>query len=446
MYRTLTFVILLACATEPDARSAGARYIETAPTVMVIPCSDGVCDTAMVTISGSTTTTGVLALAADSFVGSMSVQTHLGYLGGVYDQQWPTVKARLLELGIRHIRERMVNNATVVNRTRDLAANGIRLTAGCWPENGVYTDAGHCLTMATAYGPGVIDAFDGWNEVDGGKVGTNWAPAWVAWQATLYQTIKNDPVWGSRPVLGNSLAHAASADQVANHAAILDYGNLHPYPGGNGMPSNVSASWVPQWDKIDGGKPDYATETGYHSCPTCTNGVGVSEQAQGKYAGRLWFEYWNRHIQRTNWYELIDEGVSTTDREKNWGLLRNDGSPKPAFTVTRNLVALLADPGPAFAPGRLDYALGNASAATHQTLLQKRDGRFYLVLWQEVSVWNVTSKADVANADRPVTLSLVSPAGVRVYRPSTDSWSNLGAGTAFAVAVPDEVVLVEVTP
>lgn len=441
-------LILLACTTEPDTRSAGARYVETAPTVMVIPCSDGVCDTAMVTISGSTSTTGVLAVAADSFVRSLSVQTHLGYTGGVYDTQWPMVRARLLELGVRHIRERVFNSTTVVSRTKDLAANGITLTAGCWPRqvNGAFdlTSAAHCLTWANLYGPAAIDAFDGWNEVENQP---GWPGNWYAWQARLYQAVKGDATWRTRPVLGNSLAHAASADQVGSHPEVLDKGNPHSYPMGvdnTGNPSNV-ATWLAQWNKIDGGKPDFVTETGYHTCPTCS-GIGVSEKAQGKYAGRLWFEYWNRGIQRTNWYELIDQGVSATDREKNWGLLRNDGSPKPAFTVTRNLVAALSDTGPAFAPGRLDYAIGNASTAIHHTLLQKRDGRFYLALWQEVPVWNASAKADIANADRPVTLSLASPAMVMVYRPADGTTSILGQGTAFTVAVPDEVVLVEVTP
>jgi hypothetical protein len=85
----------------------------------------------MVTIADPAPTTGVLALAADSFVGSFSVQTHLGYSGGVYDTKWASViRPRLLELGIRHVRERMGTNATVVARFQDLAANGVKLTAG----------------------------------------------------------------------------------------------------------------------------------------------------------------------------------------------------------------------------------------------------------------------------------------------------------------------------
>ncbi|HEY4647557.1 MAG TPA: hypothetical protein VIG95_00560, partial [Gemmatimonadales bacterium] len=236
-------------------------------------------------------------------------------------------------------------------------------------------------------------------------------------------------------------------DQLGNRSSMLDYGNLHSYPAA-GLPSNVSNSWIPEWTQVAGSKPLVVTETGYHTCPTCTNGNGVSYLAQSKYLGRLVFEYYNRNIKRTNIYELIDEGVSSTDREKNWGLIRNDGGIKPSFTTVKNIIALLKDPGAGFTPGRLSYRLSGALGSTHQTLLQKRDGRFYLVLWQELSVWNISSKSDVRNPDDDVTLTLGSPASaIRVYRPSGGLNPVLsGTGSSLNLAVPDEVVVVEIVP
>jgi hypothetical protein len=426
---------------------------QTAGTYRVIATAGGLADTATISISvssgggGGGSTTGEPAALADDFINTMSVQTHLGYTGGVYDTKWSTViRPRLLELGIRHIRERMFTTSVVIQRTRDLAANGITLTAGCWPKNGVMTDASHCLAMAAAYGPETIDAFDGWNEVD--NTGTGWATNWAKWQATMYDSYKADPTWRTRPVLANSLAAASSADAVGYQAATLQWGNMHSYPAG-GLPSNVSNSWIPQWRKIAGTKPLAVTETGYHNCPTCF-GNGVSERASGKYYSRLWFEYFNRGVVRTNAYELIDQGISSTDREKNWGLLRNDGSPKPQFTATKNLIALLdGEQGASCSPGRLDYTLsGDMTAAVHHTLLQKCDGRFYLALWQEVSVWNTSSKSDVSNADRSITLTLSRPASaINVYRPVSGTNKVAGnTGSSISLRVPDEVLLVEIVP
>jgi hypothetical protein len=424
---------------------------QTAGTYRVIAMAGGLADTATISISvpsgGGGSTTGEPAALADDFINTMSVQTHLGYTGGVYDTKWSTViRPRLLELGIRHIRERMFTTSVVIQRTRDLAANGITLTAGCWPKNGVMTDASHCIAMANAYGTQAIDAFDGWNEVD--NTGTGWATNWTKWQATMYDTYKADPTWRDRPVMANSLASAASADDVGYQASLLQWGNMHSYPAG-GLPSNVSNSWIPQWRKIVGSKPLAVTETGYHNCLTCF-GNGVSERASGKYYSRLWFEYFNRGIVRTNAYELIDLGVSTSDRGMNWGLLHNDGSPKPQFTATKNLVALLReDRGATCSPGRLDYTLsGDVTPALHHTLLQKCDGRFYLALWQEVSVWNTSSKSDVTNADRSITLTLSRPAGaINVYRPvSSTNKVDSDAGGSISLRVPDEVLLVEIVP
>jgi hypothetical protein len=420
----------------------------TAGNYRVIATAGGLADTATVAISVPSVPSGdgEPAVLADDFVNTMSVQTHLGYTGGVYDTKWSTIiRPRLLELGVRHIRERMVTSSVVVQRTRDLAANGIALTAGCWPKNGVMTDASHCIAMANAYGTQTIDAFDGWNEVD--NTGTGWATNWVKWEATLYDTYKADPTWRNRPVLANSLAAASSADAVGYQAGMLQWGNMHSYPAG-GLPSSVSNSWIPQWRKIAGTKPLAVTETGYHNCPTCF-GNGVSERASGKYYSRLWFEYFNRGIVRTNAYELIDQGISTTDREKNWGLLRNDGSPKPQFTATKNLITLLSDQGASCSAGSLEYTLsGDLSSQVHHTLLQKCDGRFYLALWQEVSVWNTSSKSDVSNADRAITLTLGRPASaINVYRPVSGVGKVASqAGTSISLRVPDEVLLVEIVP
>jgi hypothetical protein len=277
----------------------------------------------------------------------------------------------------------------------------------------------------------VIDAFDGWNEVDGRLPGA-FATPFTTWQQTQYAAYNANMTWANTPVFANSLAHASSADQLANLSAYMDYGNMHSYPGGAGLPSNVSSSWIPQWNKIDGSKPEVATETGYHTCPTCTNGVGVSTQAQAKYLARLVLEYFNRGIFRTNLYELMDEGTSTTDREDNWGLIKYNGTVKPSFTTLKNLITLLDDPGVAFTPGRLDYTLTGALTSTHSVLLQKRDGTFYLVLWQEVSSYNTSTKTNTSPAADAVTVTFASSvAGINVYRPYTGTRrSRRGAGPA----------------
>src|SRR5262245_21297537 len=161
----------------------------------------------VIEIGGEADSSGRQAAAADSFVNAISVQTHLGNLGGIYDAGWTSIiRPRLLELGARHVRERMSTKPMVIDRFKDLANNGIRLTGGCWPNNGVLTSASHGVTAANAHGIGTVEAFDGWNEVD--NTGGDWATKWIQWQTTMYALYHSDPVWQKLPVPGNPLARA----------------------------------------------------------------------------------------------------------------------------------------------------------------------------------------------------------------------------------------------
>ena len=91
---------------------------------------------------------------------------------------------------------------------------------------------------------------------------------------------------------------------------------------------------------------------------------------------RLFLEYFNQGFPRTYSYEFIDEKADTTnDPQMHFGLLRFDGSAKPAFTAVANLIQILKDPGATFSPAKLDYKMTGALNSVHHTLLQKRDGQ-----------------------------------------------------------------------
>ncbi len=70
---------------------------------------------------------------------------------------------------------------------------------------------------------------------------------------------------------------------------------------------------------------------------------------------------------------------------------------------------MTSDPGPKIPPEKLSYKLQGANKDTFHTLLQKRDGTFLLILWQEVSSWDprtMTAKRVVGN---PINLTLAGP-------------------------------------
>ena len=87
----------------------------------------------------------------------------------------------------------------------------------------------------------------------------------------------------------------------------------------------------------------------------------MSEAAHAKYMPRLFCEYFRKGIARAYSYEFIDEfeDKALTNREAHFGLLRRDGTPKPAYTAVKNLIAVLQEKGvpTGFKPDVLNYRL-----------------------------------------------------------------------------------------
>jgi len=227
-----------------------------------------------------------------------------------------------------------------------------------------------------------------------------------------------------------------------------DVANTHSYPGGK-HPGAELAYQENFLFPSNGTKPYAATETGYHTAVHATSGQpGVSEQAMGKYLPRLFLEYFNFGIVRTYSYEFMDEGTDPMNPEASFGMLHYNGTPKPAFTALKNLIGLLNDRGTSYSPGKLSYTLTGASSAVHHTLLQKQNGKFYLVLWQEVASFDLNAKTDLSVAAQNVTLTLPASAReVRTFVPlqGATATSDVSSVSSVQLSVSDQVLVVEIT-
>ena len=255
----------------------------------------------------------------------------------------------------------------------------------------------------------------------------------------------------------------------------VDWGNFHPYPGSNSFsdpsysydtitayywhanfPSSKLDRWPYAFDIYSppfNPKPMVATETGYS-----TNTHDLSERAQGKYIPRLFLEYFRKGIVRTWSYEFVDEFNNPGDRESNFGLLRHDLSPKPAYTALKNLIGVLKDPGSSFRLGSLNYTLtvnpprGYDAQYVHHLLLQKRDGSFYFVLWNEISNDDITNSPprEIVPPAMPVTLALKTPiSSATVYSlddSGNQSSTTVSASSSLKLNVSDKAVIVRIVP
>ena len=403
---------------------------------------------------------GETARTAYSFVDSIGVNTHLRYYDTAYGN-FSLIEQRLQELGIRHIRDGG-SDPTWIQNINQLATKGIKSTIVVDPSIGIGPDSsydinspGYTITNLIKNSlPTAVEAVEILNEFDiiypngysyNGQTVTaaNWVSYLRNFTEDTYTALKSDPATQNIGIIGPSFVYPDSSTLVGDLSPWVDYGNLHPYTNPKNPGDANLVQDIVNRSKPFGNHPLIATETGYF-----TNVPGsdrsVSETVQGKYMPRLFLENYNHGIKRTFSYELIDERANTTNGEDNYGLLRADGSPKPAFTALKNLISLLNDTSTtaaSFTPGALNYSLSNAQNVDH-TLLQKSNGDFYLVLWQEVP------STDQA-ASQTVTLNLTTPiAQATTYLPnqSTTSTAQYAAPAQLSLNVPDYPLVIQLTP
>ncbi|MBC7968567.1 MAG: hypothetical protein H7Z11_00290, partial [Verrucomicrobia bacterium] len=155
-----------------------------------------------------------VARSADRFVDSLCVGTHWSYGDTPYGQRYEDVKQKLIESGIRHVRDGFYQN-----RPQDLGKAGIRTTIVADLPDHSNSDEKAVRAIVnqikTANAAGAkIDAVEGPNEPDLFWIpsrfdkkykGQGFPKGAIAFQKDLYTTIKRDPATAGLKVIGLSL-------------------------------------------------------------------------------------------------------------------------------------------------------------------------------------------------------------------------------------------------
>lgn len=356
--------------------------------------------------------------AADAFVDSVGVAGHLSYLDTEYGDQDKVVKA-LTEAGIRHFRDglRGYDREAVRNATQRLVDAGIKVT--------YVPDGRPAAKDPTGYASEVVEILKqspyreavsmvtGLNEPDLFIERSDWAEVTRRFQEALYKAMKADPATKDIPVCGPPLGHGfnqESRDQLGDLSKWVDCGDEHLYAGGRAPEQRLAD--VPDRDQPDktwGDKPFIVTESGYHTALKDTSGQSpTSEKAQAVYLPRMYLSFFDAGIPRTFKYELLDLQADPGQRSRklNWGLVRADGTPKPAYVAVKNLLALFDDPGVSFEPKPLSVQVNGADDSLRQMVFQRRDGEHLVALWQDASVWDPKTLEDLDVPAKPVSVEV----------------------------------------
>lgn len=387
----------------------------------------------------SASTVTLKAESADRFVDSIGVNVHMQYDDTPYGNV-NLVLNRLQQLGVKHVRDGMTTGRPdfyqALNR---LADKGIRSTLIMGsPTSGPTLPA--LIDQVKTSLPNAVEAFEGPNEYY--FTGLGWESRLAPYQQQLFSLINADPALRDLPVIGPS---APSVDVSSS----LDYGNIHPYPGGNNPSRNIA--WELDAAKlVSGSKQVIATESGYHNAVNTTDGHRpASESAAAAYTQRMHLEYFKSGIARTFSYELIDayRNAARDDPQSHFGLLRYDGTPKPAFMSLKHLILVLDDrspENPSWEPTNLDVGIEGPSDV-RSLLLQKRDGTYELVLWRDLSLYDTATARDISVPSANVSVTLPSAYSSAIYRPSVTAtpYGISGAKTSLRVQVPADPIIVE---
>lgn len=381
-----------------DARPLPGTLLTLAPVTLALVTA--VTGAASPSVTQPAPATQVAAFAtevpwsAEAFVDTIGINVHLHNSNTIYGD-FPLISQALFDLGIRHIRDGLINTTwqEYYRRHSLLAAHGIH----CIFITGT-DDTDEQMRLFSQRVGGAVEGFEAPNEYDR-TGGPDWAPQLMQFVPRLHALAATIPPRDKVFVVGPSLTRADSWLSLPGLSRSFDFINIHNYFGGHdpgtpgwGDDSYGSIAWnLALAQKAWGRKPVMTTETGYLT--DLGTAQSIPEDVDAAYVPRIFLEQAMHGIRRTYLYELADGNDVIPFAERSFGMVRNDGSRKPAFTALQRFLSLLVDPGPAFQPQPVELQVHpGAPTELHHLLLQKRDGFLYFAFWLEASGYDQTSR------------------------------------------------------
>ncbi len=235
-----------------------------------------------------------------------------------------------------------------------------------------------------------------------------------------------------------------------------DYANVHNYyyhPNASGLEDNKTwkAAEPTSACKVDGLHGEYGVTWARHyagypesqlkTLPRVTTETGstidgpVTEDIHALNLLTLYLDQFKRGWSYTSMYLLrdrVDEGGN-----QQFGFYKPDYTPRKAAVYLHNLTTILADTGSVRTPGQLNYSIPDQPETVHDLLLEKSNGRFALVVWDE----RINGGID------KITVDLGGPhKTVAIYDPTvgTKATRNLANVRSVPLTLSDHPVVIEI--
>ena len=232
-------------------------------------------------------------------------------------------------------------------------------------------------------------------------------PDWVAntraYQRELWTRVKGDPVLQDIPVLGPAVARDGSEAALGDLSDYLDRGNIHPYPGGDAHAQHRQRAsrriarvrrqaarghrdpaTTPTWSPPAGiiRRPSARSATTRRAPPSRASATESSAATSTSCSTRGRPPRRTRAASRRWRTPSACCGGTCRASPASWGSVT---CSTPWAADSRRCPAPAVCATGWRAPGR----------TSRQLLLRSSDGRFSLVVWREVSVWDRFARRDI---------------------------------------------------
>jgi hypothetical protein len=287
----------------------------------------------------------------------------------------------------------------------------------------------------------------------------SWPTVMATYMSDLNTVLANDAATSNVSILGPSFVHVGEFSGVATGGGSnlfqdlqvmnsqLEYGNLHAYCDDDPLKyctdntAYMDLHFLPS-SAFFTGKPMWMTEVGY-SRYNSAGADAVTEIEQSKMSLRTVADLFDLGMERSTFYEFYDQGAgAATPREGNFGIVRNDGTPKVAYTSLKNMISLLQEaPGTGITPTPLTYAITSQGSVVKGTLLRKSTGAYYLLLRNDTTTTTDVDASVTATVDFGTEIS-----SLKTYRPMSGTGvQQTFTGQSVSLQVPDDILIAEIT-